>query len=310
MNLSFWAATPQVQQRLQQLQDYLLKTIDLPNQPIHNKILKLLQSGGKFPRPGTFYLFAGLGPNQDADQLLAGASAQELLHLAVQFHDQVSDDKLVIPHLGQDNQQRNAIYAGDYLFTRYFEEIMKTQPAAAEFTEHLNVMQRILSGHFDQLQHRFDLTETVADYFTEINQRTGEAFRFSAEQGAKTAGADVKLVSLSAELGAAIGNAYQVAQDIQLTFSNAKGLLALLQNGQYPLPVILALDQIPVQQILKKQQDLALSDIKSLQAQLDFSVAQDQLQRLTAHTKELLDQLPSGEARDSVQEFAARLIKG
>ncbi|WP_203649272.1 polyprenyl synthetase family protein [Secundilactobacillus yichangensis] len=309
MNLSFWAATPQVQQRLQQLQDYLLKTIDLPDQPIHIKILKLLQSGGKFLRPGTFYLFAGLGPNQDADQLLVGASAQELLHLAVQFHDQVSDDKLAVPHLGQNNQQRNAIYAGDYLFTRYFEEILKAQPASAAFTEHLNVMQRILSGHFDQLQHRFDLTETAADYFTEINQRTGEAFRFSAEQGAKTAGADTKLVNLSAELGAAIGNAYQVAQDIQLTFNNAKGLLALLQNGQYPLPVILALDQPSIQRILKKQQELTLSDIKSLQDQLDHNVSQEQLHRLTVHTKELLDQLPFGDARDNIRKFTDQLVK-
>lgn len=309
MNLSFWAATPQISKQLSQLQNYLLKTTDLPDQPIHIKILKLLQSGGKFLRPGTFYLFAGLGPNQDESQLLAGASAQELLHLAIQFHDQVSDDKLTVPHLGQDDQQRNNIYAGDYLFTRYFEETLKTNPSPADFTEYLNVMQRILSGHFDQLQHRFDLTETPADYFTEINQRTGEAFRFSAQQGAEVAGAEPELVSLSAELGVAIGNAYQVAQDIQLTFHDAQKLLALLRNGQYPLPVILALGQAPVQQLLNKRQELTLSDVTSLQARLDDNVAQDQLQRLTAHTNELLEQLPAGDARDSIQGFAARLIE-
>ncbi|GAX03809.1 geranylgeranyl pyrophosphate synthase [Secundilactobacillus pentosiphilus] len=309
MNRSFWAAIPQTQHQLQQLQDYLLKTIDLPDQPIHIKILKLLQSGGKFLRPGTFFLFAGLGPNQDTSQLLAGASAQEWVHLAVRFHDDVSDDKLTIPHLGQDRQQRNDIYAGDYLFTRYFEEILKTTPSPADFTEHLNVVQRILSGHFDQLQHRFDLTQTVPDYLTEINQRTGEAFRFSAQCGAKIAGADAEVVSLSAKLGAAMGNAYQVAQDIQLTFNDAKGLLARLQNGQYPLPVILALNQASIQRLLMKQQELTLGDIKSLQAQLDATAAQEQLQRLTAHTHELLNQLPAGDPRNDIQRFIDQLVK-
>ncbi|WP_054654021.1 hypothetical protein [Secundilactobacillus silagei] len=61
MNLTFWAALPQVQKQLQQLQDDLLKTVDLPNQPVHISILKLLQSGGKFLRPGVFYLFSSLG---------------------------------------------------------------------------------------------------------------------------------------------------------------------------------------------------------------------------------------------------------
>lgn len=307
MNLSFWATAPQVQEQLKQLQRYLLKTIDLPDQPIHSKILKLLQSGGKFLRPGIFYLFAELGPNHDQNQLLAGASAQELLHLALKFHNQISDDKLKIPNPGH-NLQRNAIYAGDYLFTRYFEEILKTAPSSSEFSDHLRAMQRILTGHLDQLQHRFDFTETVADYFTEINQRTGEAFQFSAELGAKIAGATPELVTLSAELGTTIGSAYQVSQDIQLAFNDQQALLANLQNGQYPLPVILSMNQPEIQRLLEKRQELTLKDVQLVQSQLDQSAVEVQYQRLTAHIDDLLTQLPTGKAQTDLRRFVGRLL--
>ncbi|MFC6255142.1 polyprenyl synthetase family protein [Secundilactobacillus hailunensis] len=309
MNLTFWAALPQVQKQLQQLQHYLLKTVDLPNQPIHTKILKLLQSGGKFLRPGIFYLFSSLGPNPDEDQLLAGASAQELLHLAVQGHNQVSDDKLQSLNLGQDKHQRNAIYAGDYLFTRYFDEILKTKPSSAEFSDYLTAMQRILSGHLTQLQHQFDLTETVPDYFTEINQRTGDAFRFSAEQGARLAGAAPELIDLSAAIGASIGTAYQVHQDIVLTFGQPQSLLTSLQKGQYPLPIILILNQTEMQQVLKRRQQLTISDVKLIQKQLDQKAVQLQLTKLTDHINDLLNQLPAGTAQNDLRQFITRLFQ-
>lgn len=308
MNLSFWAAIPRVQKPLDQLQHYLLATIDLPSRPIHNEILKLLKSGGKFLRPGTFFLFTGLGPDHDSDQLLAGASAQELLHLAVQFHDQVSDDQLRVPHLGQDTQQRDNIYAGDYLFTRYFDEILKTDPSPADFSTHLNAMQRILSGHLEQLQHHFDQSETVSDYFAEINQRTGEAFRFSAQQGAMMAGAAPELVSLSAEVGASLGNAYQVRQDIELSFNHPQDLLASLKRGQYPLPVILTLRQPEVRQLLQKRQALTLSDVKLLQNQFDRTAVQTQLTRLTAHLNDLLSKLPAGETQADLRQLTTALL--
>ncbi|MCH5462524.1 polyprenyl synthetase family protein [Lactobacillus sp. LC28-10] len=308
MNLSFWAAVPDVQAELKQLQQYLLKTIDLPNQPIHIKILKLLQSGGKFLRPGTFYLFAQLDPHYDSDLLLAGASAQELLHLAVKFHGQVSDDKLKVAHIDHEKPQRNAIYAGDYLLTQYFEEILKTNPSATEFSDHLNAMQRILSGHLSQVQHHFDFTETVSDYFDEANQRTAEAFRFSAQQGAKAAGADANLINLSAELGAAIGMAYQVKQDVELTFNQPKQLLTSLQNGEYPLPVIMALGDSEVQLLLEKRQQVTVNDVKSLQQQLSRKESDNHFIQLKAHVDGLLTGFPTGHASDQLRQFIDQLL--
>jgi len=309
MNLTFWAALPQIQKQLQQLQKYLLKTVDLPNQPVHISILKLLQSGGKFLRPGVFYLFSSLGSTPDEARLLAGASAQELLHLAVQCHDQVSDDRLKGPHLGQANRQRNAIYAGDYLLTRYFAELLKTQPSAADLPDDLNAMQRILAGHLTQLQHQFDLTETVPAYFTEINQKTGEAFRFSAEQGAKLAGATPELIDLSAKIGASIGTAYQVHQDIALAFGQPKPLLISLQKGQYPLPLILILKRPAIQQVLKKRQQLTLNDVQLIQRQLDRKAAQSQLNNLTDHINHLLNELPAGTAQNDLRQFIRMLFQ-
>lgn len=56
MDQQLWRQFPQVAPELNALQPYLLDAVKLANRPIHSKILALLESGGKFLRPGYFYL--------------------------------------------------------------------------------------------------------------------------------------------------------------------------------------------------------------------------------------------------------------
>ncbi|MTV81951.1 polyprenyl synthetase family protein [Secundilactobacillus folii] len=308
MNELFWASLPQVQDELKHLEAHLLATTDLPSRPIHIKILKLLKSGGKFLRPGIFYLFSELGQKPDKQLLLAGASAQEFLHLAVRFHSQVSDNTQNNFLNARDTRQRNAIYSGDYLFTRYFTEVLNTQPSPQVLQLHVNTMQRILSGHIEELSHRYDFDQTVSTYFATVNASTAEAFRFGAERGAAASMAQPELISLSGEIGAAVGMAYRVLQDLQLSFGQPEQLQSALQSGLYPLPVIRMLKNTAVQQQLNKRNQLSVNDVLAIQKQLDKPAMKAQLKTLKDHVDELLNQLPMGEKRTNIQRFSTQLL--
>lgn len=49
-----WRQFPRIQTKLAELQPYLLKAVNLNNQPIHHKVLQLLKASGKLLRPGFF----------------------------------------------------------------------------------------------------------------------------------------------------------------------------------------------------------------------------------------------------------------
>ena len=79
---ALWRQFPRINLKLIALEPYLLNAVNLPNQPIHHKISQLLKSGGKFLRPGFFYIYSEFGQEVDPAKIKAGAAAVELLHVA------------------------------------------------------------------------------------------------------------------------------------------------------------------------------------------------------------------------------------
>ncbi len=88
---ALWRQFPRII-KLTALEPYLLKAVNLSNQPIHHKITQLLKSGGKFLRPGFFYIYSEFGEKIDPAKVKAGAAAVELLHVATLIHDDVIDE--------------------------------------------------------------------------------------------------------------------------------------------------------------------------------------------------------------------------
>ncbi|CAM3094377.1 hypothetical protein LEBU106379_05555 [Lentilactobacillus buchneri] len=112
---ALWRQFPRINLKLIALEPYLLNAVNLPNQPIHHKISQLLKSGGKFLRPGFFYIYSEFGQEVDPAKIKAGAAAVELLHVATLIHDDVIDESPIrrgIETIHTEYGQKNAIYAG------------------------------------------------------------------------------------------------------------------------------------------------------------------------------------------------------
>lgn len=316
-----WRQFPKVQRQLLLLQPYLLKAAALPNQPIHTKILELLKSGGKLLRPGFFYLFSEFGDAKNTKHLRAGAAAVELLHLATLIHDDVIDDSPLrrgVKTIHTEYGQRNAIYAGDYLFTCYFNQVMLSTDDQAIFREHVSSMQQILVGELDQMALNFRQDATQADYFHEITGKTAVLFELACKQGAVLANSPESVQKLAPQIGRKIGQAYQVLDDILDyagdTAKTQKPVLEDLKSGVYSLPLLMALshNQTAFKPLLDKREHMSDEDVLTVRrlvlANQGITDAQAISTQLTAEAQALIAQLPASKARDNIAQLTNWLL--
>lgn len=317
-----WHQFPQVEAELKALQPYIVEAVKLPNQPIHDQILALLQSGGKLLRPGFFYLFSEFGDQHDDDVLRAGAAALELLHVATLIHDDVIDRSPLrrgVTTIHTLYGSRNAIYAGDYLFTIYFKEVLKTTHDIAELQLNIQSMRDILVGELEQMKLNYKRNVTEADYFREISGKTAELFWLSCRQGAVLSHSDHQVTQLAGEIGMTIGKAYQILDDI-LDYSGQskktqKPVLEDLKSGVYSLPLILAMKDAKsaFKPYLNKKDQMTAADLQAVQQLVaqyhGVQKAQAKASELTQQALGLIDQLPERPVKADLKTLTAMLLQ-
>lgn len=315
-----WRQFPHIQTKLADLQPYLLTAVSLNNQPIHHKLLQLLKASGKLLRPGFFYLFSEFGQPTDPKTLRSGAAALELLHVATLIHDDVIDQSPIrrgVATVHTEFGQKNAIYAGDYLFTCYFTEVLKATQDPKNMQRHVEAMQTILNGELDQMSYNYNPKMSKADYFHEITGKTAELFKLSFQQGAILTNAPTQLVTLGGEIGLKIGQAYQILDDVLDYQGNTKNtrkpVLEDLQSGVYTLPLILANQQTKaLKPLLAKKQQLLPLDISEIQRLVIESggVAKslEIAHQLTSEALDLISQLPDQQAKVDLKALTQLLL--
>lgn len=322
MDRQLWRQFPQVEPQLVALQDYLLAAVQLDNQPIHSKILALLNAGGKLLRPGYFYLFSAFGNQATPEQLRAGAAALEILHVGTLIHDDVIDESPTrrgVRTIQMKYGQRNAIYAGDFMFTAYFNQVLKSTADRDLIQNHIDAMHRILQGELSQMALNYQESVSIDAYLNEIAGKTAELFALSCYQGAKLAAAPHEVTAVAREIGLAIGSAYQILDDI-LDYAGdpqktRKPILEDLRSGVYSLPLILAIPQAPrdFHRLLKKKQDMTTADIAAVQALVaqhaGVAASRQLASRLTNQALTRIAQLPAGQARDDLTKLTEMLLR-
>lgn len=316
-----WRQFPQVQRQLTALEPYLLDVVTLPNQPIHKQILALLKSGGKLLRPGFFYLFSGFGDRHDESALRAGAASLEILHVATLIHDDVIDRSPLrrgVTTLHTLYGSRNAVYAGDYLFTVYFNEVMKATQDMTQLQLNVDAMRDILTGELEQMQLNYKRNVTEEQYFHEISGKTAELFWLSCRQGASLSGASKQVVELAGEIGMTIGKAYQILDDILdydgQSQATQKPVLEDLKSGVYSLPLILAMKghDRAFKPYLSRKENMTTDDMLTVQHLVDqydgVAQAKASAQRLTADAQQLISQLPEAPAKAALSQLTDWLL--
>ncbi|MFC6323733.1 polyprenyl synthetase family protein [Companilactobacillus baiquanensis] len=244
---SIWKKYSQMGKRIDQTTEYIHRIVDIKNEEIRSMI-EDLTSGGKMLRPAFFLMFSEIGPEKkDDSKLIPLAASLELLHVATLIHDDVIDDSPLRRSkttIHTRYGKRNAIYAGDYLFTVYFELASRYLPEQKYVVLNALSMKKILTGELDQMLINYNVNATTKMYLTEIAGKTAELFSLSTMMGAIVSGGDERLVNLAKNIGHDIGMSFQIIDDV-LDFGNSKDTgkpnFEDLRNGVYSLPYILGL---------------------------------------------------------------------
>lgn len=316
---TIWKSYPQLAGKLDQTTDFIHQQVNINNLEI-TSMIKDLTSGGKMLRPAFFLLFSDFGPQKRTTQeLIPLAASLEILHVATLIHDDVIDDSPLRrsqPTIHTKYGRRNAIYAGDYLFTLYFELISRNLSDNNDILRNALSMKKILVGELDQMLINFNVKATTKMYLNEISGKTAELFSLSGAMGAIVSGGDQELIDRCKGIGYDIGMAFQIIDDI-LDFSNTsqigKPSHEDLKNGVYSLPYILGLEagnekliRILSQEALQQNDVMTATNIVVDDGYLNQ--AKDIARSYTRRAIDEIAKLPKNNSQKALQAVVKRLI--
>lgn len=276
-NVQAWQKYPLISDELNQVNQLILKTIQTPYSDLQSALREMANNGGKYLRPSLLILSAQIasGKNKVSDQIIKLAASIEILHMASLIHDDVIDDSnerrgavSIQARFGKDT----AVYAGDLLFTHFFDLLLDSVPEHQYLVENAKTMRAILNGELGQMAERFDARQTLALYLQNVKGKTAALFRLAAEEGAHFAGQDETIANAMASFGENLGIAFQMVDDI-LDYAGGQQLnkptLEDLATGVYSLPLLLALEDEQLKSklmpLLAKKRQLTADEIAEIQ---------------------------------------------
>ncbi len=183
----------------------------------------LIRAGGKRLRPTLLILSSRLvGGNEET--AIPAAAAVEILHNFTLVHDDVMDMdefRRGVPTVHKIWGIPVAIIAGDLLFSKAFEAILKLSSRNVSYeriVESASILAQTASTIAEgqamdmSFEERIDVTEE--EYFKMIYKKTAALFEASTKIGAIVANAPKNIVNALAEYGRKIGLAFQIQDDI------------------------------------------------------------------------------------------------
>jgi octaprenyl-diphosphate synthase len=220
-----------------------------PDLRIEEAARHVLLRGGKRVRPmlSCVLLRALSGdPARHVDIL----TAVELAHAGSLLHDDIIDEAHVrrgrpAAHLLFDVP--TAILAGDALLTVAFERVAEGPPGL--WRSFSAAVRDVCTGEALERERLFDTTIDLAHARLVSRLKTAALFRYAAEAGAVLAGAEVSVVAAARDYGSALGEAFQLADDL-LDFCGDPAALGKpigmdLAAGCVTAPVAVALERDP-----------------------------------------------------------------
>lgn len=270
---SYWKTYPVLEKQIAQVKNLIEQRVQVRNPEISQAVAQLALAGGKYLRPAFFFLFTNFGPNQDEDRLTKIAASLEILHMATLIHDDIIDDSplrrgtvSIQAKFGKDI----AVYTGDLLFTIFFDLTLETMNGSHYMQINAAAMKKILLGELDQMQLRYNQTQSIHDYLRSTSGKTAELFRLASLEGAYFSGASPEVVRRAGRIGLNIGLAFQMLDDILDYSANQadfnKPVIEDLNTGVYTLPLLLALKKEPAafKPYLDKQNQMELADMQAV----------------------------------------------
>ena len=248
-----WHRFPMVYHQLEQIQQRLEQVATLREPQVHTLIQQQINAGGKMLRSGLMLMLARFGEPDNAELVTAGA-AIEALHLATLVHDDVLDHADIrrgMTTVSAESGNREAIYAGDFLFAIYFQLLSEQDPETVDLRTNARIMKRIFMGEVDQNGPSAPLIPTVNAYLSAISGKTAALFALATYTGATIGHLSATQKKAAYRFGRQLGMAFQMIDDLLDYTQTAKTLnkpaLEDLNNGIVTLPLIYAYQTVPAQ---------------------------------------------------------------
>ena len=211
----------------------------------------MLSVPGKRLRPLCVVIAARLGGRALDDDVLAIATAAELVHAATLLHDDVIDEgteRRGEPAARVVYTNSVSILAGDHLLVEALRRVAGTGRPAL-MTSLLDTVSEMVAAEARQLERRGRFAPDRRVYLEVIRGKTAALFRWCLEAGGVLGGLEPQALTALATTGLSLGLAFQLVDDVlDLDGDEAetgKEPFADLREGKLTWPVILACERDP-----------------------------------------------------------------
>lgn len=298
------------------IEEYLASDLPL----LHEVSTHLLHAGGKRIRPALLLLTAKF-PGVPLERVLPVAAAVELIHMASLVHDDVVDDSRIRrgrPTVNAQWSNQISVLTGDNLFAKAFSLLAQTgNTRVVEIMA--NTVYEISKGELAQIASYFDVSQTEADYYERIAQKTGYLLAECCRLGGVIAGVDEAQIQALYDYGMGVGLSFQIADDLLDFHGSAKTVgkpvAGDLKLGILTLPVIYALansaDAEELRAIIETRTvtDEQIDRVKEILTNCGaFDYARQQADLHLAKAQSALDRVPALETREALKDLAHFVI--
>jgi heptaprenyl diphosphate synthase len=209
-----------------------------------------LAAEGNRLRP-TLTLSAAYATGSAVDRALIGAAACELVHLGSSCHDDVIDEAEAqrgVPRVNAHWNNIVAVLAGDQLLAQASALAASLGAAVAGLLA--ETIGEVSRGRMLELQHRFDINRSEADYESAIAGKTAALLATSCRIGAMASSTPEATLDALTRFGFHLGMCFQIVDDVLDLSPTVSSLTDAapgrpagrdLLDGIYTLPVIYAL---------------------------------------------------------------------
>lgn len=320
-NKKQWHKYPLIAHDLDSVNLCIKQTIQTKHKSLEGALLEMANNGGKYLRPSLVILSAKATGGRVSSQIIKLAASIEILHMATLIHDDIIDDSderrgaiSIQARFGKDT----AVYAGDLLFTNFFDLMLDATDNHDYLVENATTMRHILNGELGQMNQRFNIKQSLDDYLNDIKGKTAALFRLAAKEGAYFGG-KTELANQMAAFGENLGIAFQIIDDI-LDYTGSKDLnkpmLEDLTTGVYSLPLLLALKNPACHEqlvsLLNKKYQITEADIQQIQQIILSSSAIDESRALarkySQNGLDILNALPQNDATKLLAKMTSELL--
>ena len=304
---------------ISQVHAELTALLQAPDEDLNQLFHDLQKSQGKMVRAQFCILFAKIFQNAINDKIIQMAANIELIHLATLVHDDTIDHASM--RRGQKSIQAKygqelAIYAGDFLFAKYFEVLTKNFNDSNLTNIHLKTIQDILTGELVQKNNLFNLNKTISTHQKIASLKTGSLFSLACQMGAYLNQETEEMQKYCAQIGLNIGLIFQMVDDL-LDFEQDEQTVGKqtgqdIRNGNYTYPFIIAYEHDPTwfnQHINNHLNEQEAHEIIAKIYQLNgVQETKNYINKLLEETMNIIDKLPKTKETKTLQKICKKLV--